>query len=79
MAQEFDGGARGNPGLAGAGAVVYDSTTREEVKPNCSAPTSASHAQWTVACASCNTFKVLFKCTQAVVLNVVSCLLSSAS
>ena len=30
LSQEFDGGARGNPGTAGAGAVLY-SETKEEV------------------------------------------------
>ena len=41
--QEFDGGARGNPGLAGAGAVVYDGSTGEEVKLICNAPALASY------------------------------------
>ena len=30
-AQEFDGGARGNPGKAGAGAVLVNDATGEEV------------------------------------------------
>ena len=29
--QEFDGGARGNPGPSGAGAVLYNAATGEEV------------------------------------------------
>ena len=29
--QEFDGGARGNPGPSGAGAVLYNVATGEEV------------------------------------------------